>query len=36
MPVVGIDGAAVGDGRPGPLARRLRGRFHAVAEAEPV
>ena len=24
MPVVEIDGAAVGDGRPGPVARRLR------------
>ena len=24
MPVVAIDGAAVGDGRPGPVARRLR------------
>jgi D-alanine transaminase len=32
MPVVKIDGAAIGDGRPGPLARRLRLRFHHVAE----
>jgi D-alanine transaminase len=32
MPVVKIDGAPVGDGRPGPLARRLRLRFHHIAE----
>jgi D-alanine transaminase len=32
MPVVKIDGAAIGSGRPGPLARRLRLRFHHVAE----
>ncbi|MFT3730846.1 MAG: D-amino-acid transaminase [Hyphomicrobium sp.] len=32
MPVVQIDGAPVGDGRPGPLARQLRLRFHHVAE----
>lgn len=32
MPVVKIDGAAIGDGRPGPLARQLRLRFHQVAE----
>jgi len=32
MPVVKIDGVPVGDGRPGPLARRLRIRFHHVAE----
>ncbi|MBS0233566.1 MAG: D-amino-acid transaminase [Proteobacteria bacterium] len=32
MPVVKIDGMPVGDGRPGPLAHRLRIRFHHVAE----
>jgi D-alanine transaminase len=32
MPVVRIDGAPVGDGNPGPLARKLRHRFHDVAE----
>ena len=32
MPVVKLDGAAVGDGRPGPLAQRLRLRFHHIAE----
>lgn len=32
MPVVTIDGRPVGDGRPGPFARRLRMRFHHVAE----
>jgi D-alanine transaminase len=33
MPVVSIDGERVGDGRPGPLARSLRKRFHSVAAA---
>ncbi len=32
MPVVTIDGVPVGDGKPGPLAHRLRLRFHHVAE----
>jgi D-alanine transaminase len=32
MPVVRIDGMPVGDGKPGPLARQLRLRFHHVAE----
>jgi D-alanine transaminase len=31
-PVVRIDGEPVGDGRPGPVARRLRSTFHTVAE----
>lgn len=31
MPVVSIDGRAVGDGKPGPLARRLREQFHRFA-----
>lgn len=31
MPVVAIDSAAVGDGLPGPVARRLRKIFHEVA-----
>lgn len=33
MPVVCIDGEPVGDGKPGPLARSLRKRFHSVAAA---
>jgi D-alanine transaminase len=32
MPVVRIDGRLIGDGRPGPLAQTLRGRFHEFAE----
>jgi D-alanine transaminase len=32
MPVVTIDGAPIGTGKPGPLVRRLRARFHHVAE----
>jgi len=32
MPVVRIDGQMVGDGRPGPLALRLRSTFHQIAE----
>ncbi|WP_045836200.1 D-amino-acid transaminase [Hyphomicrobium sp. 99] len=32
MPVVNIDGVAIGDGRPGKLSRQLRLRFHQVAE----
>lgn len=32
MPVVTIDGVPIGNGRPGPVARRLRLRFHHVAE----
>jgi D-alanine transaminase len=32
MPVVSIDGQAVGDGRPGPVAQRLRAVFHSVAK----
>jgi D-alanine transaminase len=35
MPVVTIDGMPVGDGRPGPLARRLRAHFHTAAERSP-
>ncbi|MDE2016180.1 MAG: D-amino-acid transaminase [Hyphomicrobiales bacterium] len=31
MPVVSIDGAAVGDGKPGPVARRLRAAFRDFA-----
>ena len=33
MPVVEIDGAAVGDGRPGPLGRRLRALYIEMARA---
>jgi D-alanine transaminase len=32
MPVVRIDGRAVGDGRPGPISRRLRSKFHQFAD----
>jgi len=36
MPVVSIDGRRIGDGRPGPIARRLRSRFHQLAEISMV
>ena len=32
MPVIEIDGRKIADGRPGPVARTLRARFHEVAE----
>lgn len=32
MPVVRINGVAIGDGHPGDLTRRLRSNFHQVAE----
>lgn len=32
MPVVTLDGVPIGDGCPGPLAHRLRLRFHHIAE----
>jgi D-alanine transaminase len=32
IPVIELDGQKIGDGRPGPVARRLRARFHQVAE----
>jgi D-alanine transaminase len=32
MPVVAIDGDKVGNGKPGPLAQRLRAKFHLVAK----
>ena len=32
MPVVAIDGKPIGDGKPGPVARGLRARFHETAE----
>jgi D-alanine transaminase len=35
MPVVAIDGQAVGNGAPGPIARALRARFHEMAEIAP-
>jgi len=31
-PVVAVDGAVIGDGRPGPVSRELRAAFHDVAE----
>lgn len=36
MPVVTIDGHAVGNGRPGPIAQRLRSQFHQSAEMTAV
>ncbi len=35
-PVVTIDGKAIGDGRPGPVARRLAREFHGHAETAPL
>jgi D-alanine transaminase len=35
LPVVAIDGTTIGDGRPGPLSRRLRALFHEIAESSP-
>ena len=32
MPVVSINSTPIGDGRPGPLSRKLRSIFHQVAE----
>lgn len=32
MPVVDIDGSMIGDGRPGPVTRRLRQAFRRIAE----
>jgi D-alanine transaminase len=32
MPIVRIDGVAVGGGRPGRIAKELRAAFHDVAE----
>lgn len=34
-PVVSIDGANVGDGRPGPISKRLFAQFHGSAEWSP-
>lgn len=31
MPVIAIDGVNVGNGQPGPIARRLRAKFHGAA-----
>jgi len=36
IPVVTIDGAPVGSGRPGPVAKRLRTAFHLHAETAPA
>lgn len=33
VPVVKLDGALVGDGKPGPVVRRLREEFYSFAEA---
>jgi D-alanine transaminase len=34
LPIVSINGRAIGDGKPGPVATALRGAFHQYAEAE--
>lgn len=34
MPVVGVDGRTVGDGRPGPITRALTEAFHAMVRVE--
>jgi D-alanine transaminase len=34
LPVVSINGQPIGTGKPGPVARALRGAFHQYAEAE--
>ncbi len=36
MPVVAIDGAPIGDGKPGPVARRLRQRYVEQADANAI
>lgn len=36
MPVVSLDNKPIGDGKPGPVATRLRTIFHGQAEAGPV
>ena len=33
MPVVRIDGHDIGDGKPGPIATKLRAKFHSFAES---
>lgn len=35
MPLVGLDGSAIGDGRPGPAAARLQAELRAAAVPEP-
>ncbi|MBA5776584.1 D-amino-acid transaminase [Stappia sp. F7233] len=36
MPVVRIDGRAVGNGHPGSIARNLREKFHEISELEEI
>ena len=36
MPVIAIDDRPIGDGRPGPITRDLRRRFHAAARRSPL
>jgi D-alanine transaminase len=36
MPVVSLDGEPIGDGKPGPVATRLRTIFHGQAETGPA
>ncbi len=34
IPVVECDGRVIGNGRPGPITRELRERFHALVREE--
>lgn len=34
VPVVAVDGAALGDGRPGPLTRRLQAAYRELVAGE--
>jgi branched-chain amino acid aminotransferase len=34
IPVVELDGRAIGDGKPGPVTRDLRARFHALVRSD--
>ena len=36
LPIVAIDGKAVGSGKPGPIVRRLRAAYHDHAEVAPT
>ncbi len=36
MPVVQVNDQIIGEGRPGPITRKLREAFHSVAEMNPV
>ena len=36
LPIVSLDGQPVGDGRPGPVARRLQAAFRSAVASAPV